>query len=1136
MGSAQSIDGSSTTVESDSLASRGARSHPPSHESGTLTPQVASTSSATTTYRSTPKELSPIPEHPSSDYTDYSSSGSGSEEPSPRADPMAAPPINRGVNNNVVLATSPASAALQTESAASALASAPAATSASQSQTQLQAHANAQANAQAQSTTTHQPMTQGMPTAHTAPGNRRGMPKKLKLVRLPEFYRLSLRDRVIFNQLVSLITYGHAHASQVRSSSSSSPAQAESPSSITASPSRESETSKTSASSSSSSFLASLFPWMAGSATSSTESQVEARSATLLAAVDIAKRAAAGVLSANEAKRYAQHISGCSLLEWISRVDVAERDNQIQLDAAAKRPPEWELDVIAAATSAHDFMARPIDEQEYSFAKNPAVLVSRDAQAVNKAIESQRLTQVSLLRKLRALSETNRTFLTEAKPRPVEVVKAPSLTQGEVGASGSAGPMASLSPPDDVTAQESESESEVEEDESEQEPAQITASRARALLFGLLMQLDSNLKQWHGKLVPARLTEKALIKNYVSHLKLMLEDMHNGDVVRVPSPSGSTTTAPSQPQASRESEAPTQSAGQAETKNMASSLTSTTVHGQASTVTLSAPPLGSYAPMGATPPTVTITRDQLLEWKYVTLPADLPIAQVNPLASSIQRLIATQAKMQVIVNPGQEGELPSLRLPAVRHVRWGIVGCGRLVELVVLEAIQKLTPNATVTAICPGEGRSPSAAYTLAQRYRVAQVFLQPSALVADPSVDAVYFAVPPSAQNELSKLCAALNKPCVFEKPLGRHFEEAKQLQEWFKYAAQMLAEKKQQQQVPTAPPLHPALTMPLFVANPLRTLEKVQAARVIVRNMLGTIQSVRYNLAIPESLLHDPRVRYGKYMPQLSPVGHSTLAPRAASSAASTKPDWTMDASVSGGGPFVLYGALVIDVLEYIFGSVGHIVGDAVRVSSSSTQTNQSQSPNLPPLENLVTFTFRYVNQAHPPSTSATAPAPVPPGSGCALGVCSFNFAASRPEESFEVQGSEGTLRMNLILGPYFDSIAARSNDKRQNEQAPIYQASSRHTISLTSPDGRAVLVETSQPIEDNAYAGYFSAVSAVLQAQNAYNSTLSQAGDAQSQAELIEAWQAAVNANETAINWVKQNIIGYVRVMMHAWSACL
>lgn len=108
-----------------------------------------------------------------------------------------------------------------------------------------------------------------------------------------------------------------------------------------------------------------------------------------------------------------------------------------------------------------------------------------------------------------------------------------------------------------------------------------------------------------------------------------------------------------------------------------------------------------------------------------------------------------------------------------REIRWGIIGCGDVCEVKSGPAFNKVEGSKLVAVM----RRDAEKAKSYAQRHGVAQYYSDAEALIADPNVDAVYIATPPSSHKEYALKVAAAGKICCVEKPMALNYQECEEM-----------------------------------------------------------------------------------------------------------------------------------------------------------------------------------------------------------------------------------------------------------------------------------------------------------------------------------------------------------------------
>ncbi len=210
-------------------------------------------------------------------------------------------------------------------------------------------------------------------------------------------------------------------------------------------------------------------------------------------------------------------------------------------------------------------------------------------------------------------------------------------------------------------------------------------------------------------------------------------------------------------------------------------------------------------------------------------------------------------------------------------VRWGILGAGDVVLRKSGGPFSRV-PGAALTAVMRRDaGKAQEAAAILgAKRW-----YSEASALIADPEVDAVYVATPPSSHRPLTIQCAEAGKPVLVEKPMARTYGEC----------IEMVAACRR-------------AGVPLFVAYYRRAMAKYHRIKALIEG--GAIGDVRL-------------VTYAQHRPLEDPVDKGAAV------------GWRTRPDISGGGYFVDTGSHVLDLMEFLFGPVTQASGVAGRMAGS-------------------------------------------------------------------------------------------------------------------------------------------------------------------------------------------------------------
>lgn len=203
-------------------------------------------------------------------------------------------------------------------------------------------------------------------------------------------------------------------------------------------------------------------------------------------------------------------------------------------------------------------------------------------------------------------------------------------------------------------------------------------------------------------------------------------------------------------------------------------------------------------------------------------------------------------------------------------VRWGIIGCGNVTEVKSGPAFQK-APHSRLVAVMRRDGDK---ARDYAQRHGVPRWYDDAQKLVADPDVDAVYVATPPSTHKTYALLAIAAGKPVYVEKPFALNAVECEDI----------IAAAR-------------AARVPVFVAYYRRALPRFHKVRDLLfdDHAIGAPRIVNVVLHEP----HHPRYHDAANLP------------------------WHVRPEISGGGIFVDIGCHTLDLLDWLFGPLRGVHG---------------------------------------------------------------------------------------------------------------------------------------------------------------------------------------------------------------------
>ena len=202
---------------------------------------------------------------------------------------------------------------------------------------------------------------------------------------------------------------------------------------------------------------------------------------------------------------------------------------------------------------------------------------------------------------------------------------------------------------------------------------------------------------------------------------------------------------------------------------------------------------------------------------------------------------------------------------------WGIIGCGDVAEVKSGPAFQKCE-NSKLLAVMR---RDASLAEDFAKRHNVPLWYSDANKLLANPDINAVYIATPPSTHLEYALKALAAGKNVYIEKPMVLSIDEATQLEEAVSNSSQKLV-----------------------VAHYRRFLPMYSKVKELIgSNAIGDIKFVDLRFLQPYNF--------------------------------NDKATWRLDEEVSGGGYFHDIAPHQIDLMYYFFGNYKRARGLAVNQS---------------------------------------------------------------------------------------------------------------------------------------------------------------------------------------------------------------
>lgn len=116
-------------------------------------------------------------------------------------------------------------------------------------------------------------------------------------------------------------------------------------------------------------------------------------------------------------------------------------------------------------------------------------------------------------------------------------------------------------------------------------------------------------------------------------------------------------------------------------------------------------------------------------------------------------------------SPDTETATPAASAAPVSRIRWGIIGCGDVVERKAAAGIVAANGQSIVSAMRNDEEKL----QRFAQKYAVPHTTTDAQEVVAHPDVDMVYIATPPDLHLHYARMAVAAGKGVLIEKPAGR-------------------------------------------------------------------------------------------------------------------------------------------------------------------------------------------------------------------------------------------------------------------------------------------------------------------------------------------------------------------------------
>ena len=255
----------------------------------------------------------------------------------------------------------------------------------------------------------------------------------------------------------------------------------------------------------------------------------------------------------------------------------------------------------------------------------------------------------------------------------------------------------------------------------------------------------------------------------------------------------------------------------------------------------------------------------------------------------------------------------------MERVRWGIIGVGNVTERKSGPAFQQADRSELVTVM----RRNGDLAADYARRNHVPRWYDDADELINDPEVDAVYVATPPDSHREYVVRVAQAGKRVYVEKPMARTASECEDMISACEEAG-----------------------VGLFVAYYRRAMPRFATVKELLDGgRIGQLRSVSIRNEQP----------------------------------AQVDGGWRVNPEISGGGHFVDLGSHILDLLDWLLGTVTHAAGVA---------TNRG---GRYPAEDLVTGVFGFRSGVE--------------------GVGVWNYDSFHAKDQVEITGTAGALRFSCF-----------------------------------------------------------------------------------------------------------------------------
>lgn len=201
----------------------------------------------------------------------------------------------------------------------------------------------------------------------------------------------------------------------------------------------------------------------------------------------------------------------------------------------------------------------------------------------------------------------------------------------------------------------------------------------------------------------------------------------------------------------------------------------------------------------------------------------------------------------------------------MKHIRWGFIGCGEVVERKSGPAFNEIAGSQVVAVM----SRTAERASSYAERHGIKRWYTDAQQLVDDPDVNAVYVATPPSSHATFAIMAMRAGKPVYVEKPLASTYEDCVRVNR-----------------------VSEETGVPCFVAYYRRYLPYFRQVKQLIEDgRIGQVASVQVRFTTP---------------------------PREMDAMRGTAQPWRLNPTIAGGGYFYDLAAHQLDLLQDFFGII--------------------------------------------------------------------------------------------------------------------------------------------------------------------------------------------------------------------------